>query len=104
MIKMSSLLVVLIATLVLAGCGQPPEEKVIGTWINSDSGAHLRFFPDGGGFFYQLPTKWSIADDSIRIKIGNADGVGGYEFNSDSLIISGFKYIHELNGRYSRKD
>ena len=81
-----------------------PEERIIGTWINTRSGAPLRLFPDGSGFFYQLPSTWSLSKNSIRIKINNADGSGSYRLDGDRLTISGFSFMHELNGSYKRSD
>ena len=91
-------------SLLAAGCKSSPEETIIGTWKHSQSGAPLKFFPDGSGFFYQLPMEWSISGHSIRLKVGNADAAGTYALTGDTLNVYGFSYMHELNGRYQRTE
>ena len=83
---------------------------IIGSWLHLGAGFALRFYPggsgqyDGGGYGSRLPMEWALSDRNIRIKVGRADGAGQIEWRDNyAFILTGFSYIHELNGAYIKE-
>lgn len=66
---------IFLATL-LAGCGKPLEQAIIGTWIDEDHpGEYAKFLPDHtfvmGNSATSFKGKWEkVSDDQLRLDLG----------------------------------